>query len=325
MSADFRTTLEAAGLRPRDIVADGRIRRCDTESKPGRRNGWYVLNPDGHGAYGDWASGSGDPLGHWRDSSVHVDTAAVARMQAMAAKNRERDRAKRIEAMRKARHLWSECEPYRVHPYIEGKGLSALGCHHFRLWKGTVSHRVGEDAQGRPQFESVTDTWLVVPMYWRDRLVSLQRISSTGLKLNFQDAPTKGVCLVLGRPRHAVTVLCEGPATALAIYQCVRNARVVMCFVAGNLLNVAQELKPTGNVIVCGDNDHGTLARRGFNPGIDKAKNAAELIGAGVVWPEGIEGTDYADMLRELGPMGAKRIERLILGASRYVPREAPA
>ena len=127
------------------------------------------------------------------------------------------------------------------------------------------------------------------------------------------------------RERAAVTGLCEGLATGLAVYQCVRNATVIVCFDAGNLLPVVQELRPTGNVILAADNDIGTLARRGFNPGLDKARNAAELIGAGVAWPDGIDGTDYADMLRELGPAGARRIERSILGASKYVPREAPA
>lgn len=316
---DFRTTLEAAGLRPRDIVADGRIRRCATESKPGKRNGWYVLHPDGHGVWGDWTSGSGDPIGNWRDSSVHVDTQALVRMQAMAAKQREQARQKRIAAIRKARQIWAECKDYRVHPYIESKGLSAMGCHHFRLWQGTITHRVGEDDNGRPIFDSVTDTWLVVPMYWRDRLVSLQRISAHGLKLNLPDAPTKAVSLELGRPRAAVTVLCEGPATALAIYQCVRNARVVMCFVAGNLLNVAQELKPTGSVVVFADNDHGTMARRGFNPGLDAARNVADLLGCGVAYPTGIEGTDAADFLQERGMRGGKELERLVCAGMRYV------
>lgn len=322
---DFRTALQAAGLRPRDIVPDGRIRRCATESKPGKRNGWYVLHPDGHGAWGDWGSGGGEALGHWRDENAVVDPAAMARMQAQATRQRDEARQKRIAAIRKARQIWAECKDYRVHPYIESKGLSAMGCHHFRLWQGSITHRVGEDANGRPIFDTVTDNWLVVPMYWRGRLVSLQRISTHGLKLNLPDAPTKAVSLELGRPRYAVTVLCEGPATALAIYQCMRNARVVMCFVAGNLLPVVQELKPHGNVILAADNDIGTMARRGFNPGLEKARNAAALIGAGVAYPEGIDGTDWCDALRFWGPTGARRIERLILGASKYVPREVTA
>jgi phage/plasmid primase-like uncharacterized protein len=85
------------------------------------------------------------------------------------------------------------------------------------------------------------------------------------------------------------------------------------------LMPVVNRLRPTGNVVLCADNDHGTLARRGFNPGIEKATNAAELIGAGVAYPQGIEGTDMADLLKEHGTAGAKKVERLVLGASRYV------
>ncbi len=321
----FRQALEAAGLRPRDVVADGRIRRCDTASKPGRRNGWFVLHPDGHGAWGDWASGGGEALGHWRDEHATVDPAALARMQAKAERQRAEDRRKRIAAIHKARQIWAECRDYRAHPYIESKGLSALGCQHFRLWQGTITHRVGDDANGRPVFESVTDNWLVVPMYWRARLMSLQRISSHGLKLNLPDAPKKAASLELGRPRPAVTVFCEGPSTALALYQCIRNARVIACFDAGNILSVVQEVKPTGSVVLAADNDHGTAQRRPDlgNPGIKHAENAASLIGAGVAWPEGIGGTDWADALREWGPTAMRRIERMVLGAVRYV--EAPA
>lgn len=71
--------------------------------------------------------------------------------------------------------------------------------------------------------------------------------------------------------------------------------------------------------MICADNDHGTEAKRGTNPGREKAANAAELIGAGVAWPEGIEGTDFADALLEFGQGGHKRIERQILAKARYV------
>jgi putative DNA primase/helicase len=93
----------------------------------------------------------------------------------------------------------------------------------------------------------------------------------------------------------------------------------VVCFDAGNLLPVVQRLKPTGMVCFAADNDHGTQAKGRGNPGIEKATNAAELIGAGVAWPKGIEGTDWADALKEWGQPGARRIEREIQAGARYV------
>lgn len=296
---DFSTALRSSGLRPRDIVADGKWRRCATDDKPAKRNGAYILHPDGRGYWRNWATD--DSLNSWHDDKV---ARAVPIDPAVAERHRQQQRAVRINAIRRARDQWLESRPCRLlHPYLERKGLSALG---------TIGLREH-------------DGWLVVPVMWRGRVISVQRIHPDGTKRFAVGAPVKGGHYAITRERAALTVLCEGLATGLAIYQCVRNATVIVAFDAGNLLPVVQELKPTGNVIVAGDNDIGTQMRRGFNPGIEKAKNAADLIGAGVVWPEGIDGTDYADMLRELGPTGARRIERLILGASKYVPREVPA
>lgn len=291
--------MEAAGLIPGPIVADSKWRRCRTEDKKGKKNGAYILHPDGRGYFRNWATD--DQVSTWTDG----DTKRAAPVDpAIAERRRKQERADRIKAVHRARDQWHQARPCRLlHPYLEKKGLSALG---------TVGLREH-------------DGWLVVPVLWRGRVISVQRIDADGTKRFAVGAPVKGGHYAITRERAALMVLCEGLATGLAVYQCVRNATVIVCFDAGNLLPVTQELKPHGNVIFAADNDHGTLARRGVNPGVEKAKNAADLIGAGVVWPEGIEGTDMADMLRELGPTGARRIERLILGASKYVPREVPA
>jgi putative DNA primase/helicase len=293
----FRATIEAAGLRPREVIADGRIRRCRTESKPQHRNGWYVLHPDGRGYWGDWTSGSGGALGEWKDSVTSYmppSPAALAKIQAQ----RERDRAYRQSAIRGARAFWAKARPLnRPHPYIERKGLTPLGC------AGLRQH----------------NDLLVVPVMWGDTLTSVQTISPTGEKLFWPGAPVDGGAYVLRRPGAAVTVLAEGLSTALAVFQAVRMASVICCFNAGNLLKAVQHLKPTGSVVFAADNDHATLARRGFNPGIQAATNAAELIGAGVAWPEGIEGTDWADYLAEVGEGAARKVERLILAKAKYV------
>lgn len=293
----FEQTLMQAGLRPRAIVADGRIRRCPTDGKPSKRNGWYVLRPDGSGAWGDWSIGSGEALGHYGtdDVQIHIPTAQEL---AERESRKQRERAARIAAIRGARAAWDRATPVRkLHPYIERKGLSSLGTSGLRT-RGEL---------------------LVIPVLWDGRVTSIQTISPDGEKRFWTGAPVKGGSYVLDRPRAALTAFCEGFATGLAIYQCVRHARVVVAFDAGNLIHVVERMKPTGSVVICADDDHGTLARRGINPGLEKARNAADLIGAGVAWPQDIEGTDFADMLLELGPTGAKRIERLIQAEARYV------
>lgn len=289
----FEQALQASGLVPRAIIADGKWRRCPTLDKPKKRNGAYVLHADGRGYWRNWATDS--DINSWADKSVThsspVDLAAIER-------RRQQDRAQRLRAIDGARAHWARCAPaHGLHPYLERKGLSAVGTQALRIWG---------DA-------------LVVPVLWKGRIISLQSITPDGQKRFWPGAPVKGGALVLDRPRAALTAVCEGLATGLAIFQSVRNARVIVAFDAGNLSPVVDAMRPSGSVVICADDDHGTEARRGFNPGREKATNAAELIGAGVAWPEGIEGTDWADALAEWGVSAHRRIERQIQAKARYV------
>ena len=297
MSLSFEQTIRLAGLMPKIVIADGKIRRCKSEMNPNKQNGWFVLHDDGHGAWGDWTSGSGQSLGTWREegSTQHaVSAEVIAKMKAQ----REAERAYRIQAVKSARAFWSRAKPLSLpHPYIANKGLLPLGC------AGLRTH----------------DGLLVIPVMLGDALVSVQTIAPDGQKRFWPGAPVKSGSFVIHRARSAVTVLCEGLATGLALFQSVRNASVVVCFDAGNMVKVAEFIKPKGSVVVFGDNDHKTLLKIGKNPGLDAARNAAELIGAGVAWCEGIEGTDADDYLREHGDGAARRLERLILAKAKYV------
>lgn len=291
--SDFRGVLMASGLRPREIVADGKWRRCATDDHPKKRNGAYLLDADGRrGLWRNWATD--DTVNRWTDgnSSIRPVDEAKLRLQ------RDEARKKRIDAIRGARRFWERARACsRLHPYLGAKGLQALGT------LGLREH----------------DGLLVIPVRWRDRLISVQTIHPDGAKRFWPGAPVKAGHHVLYRERAALTCICEGLATGLAIFQAVRMARVVVAFDAGNLLPVVQELKPHGTVVLCADNDHGTAQRRGFNPGVEKARNAAELIGAGVAFPDGIDGTDWADALKEWGQAGPRRVERLIQAGGRYV------
>lgn len=294
----FEQALRSAGLNPRDVVADGRIRRCPTDSKPGRRNGWYVLHVDGRGAWGDWTTGSGEPLGRWADDSSTHRPVDDSKLHAQ----RDRERAYRIAAMKSARAMWERARPLnRPHPYIANKGLSPLGC------AGLRAH----------------DGLLVVPVWNGEWITSIQTISPKGEKRFWPGAPVKAGAYLLDRASAAVTAVCEGLATGLAVFQSVRQARVIVAFDAGNLLPVVQRIKPIGSVVIVADNDHATAARIGVNPGVEKAENAADLIGCGVMWFSGIEGSDAADALKEWGQGAGRRIEREVLKGARYVATPA--
>lgn len=294
----FEDALRLAGLMPRDIVADGKIRRCASEMNPRKRNGWYVLHLDGHGAWGDWTSGSGQSLGTWKDENAtqqSVSPEVVAKMQAQ----RDRERQYRIQSVRSARAFWNRAKPLSLHhPYLAGKGLSPVGCSALRMHDGL----------------------LVVPVMLGDSLISVQTITAEGVKKFWPGAPVKAGALTLHRERSAVTVLVEGLATGLACFQAVRNSTVIVCFDSGNLVRVAERMRPAGSVVIAGDNDHATFVKRGFNPGLDAARNAADLIGCGVAYPEGIESTDWCDCIREWGEGANRRIERAILSKVKFVP-----
>ncbi len=293
MSLSFEQAMRLAGLHPRDVVPDGKWRRCATDDHPKKRNGAYVLHPDGRGFWRNWATDDG--VSSWADDRTDR---AIAVDPMVALRRRQREREARLQSIRSARAFWNRARPLnRPHAYLERKGLSPFGC------AGLRQH----------------DGLLVVPVMWKQSLISVQTITADGTKRFWPGAPVKAGSHCIDRPSAAITVLVEGLATGLAVYQSMRHARVVVAFDAGNLLPVVDLLRPSGSVVIAADNDHGTQARRGFNPGVEKATNAAELIGCGVAWPREIEGTDWADFLREVGEGAARKAERHLLAAARYV------
>jgi putative DNA primase/helicase len=290
----FEDALRLAGLRPREIAADGKWRRCPTDDKPKRQNGAYKLAiGGGRGWFRNWATSDG--ISTW-DDDRETEVRAIDPERARA--QRDAERRKRIAAMRGARDFWSAASSLnRLHPYIEAKGLSALGCAGLRQHRGL----------------------LVVPVWHGQWIVSVQTISEDGEKRFWPGAPVKAGCFVIERRRPALVALVEGLATGLAVYQAVRQSSVVVCFDASNMVAVADRLRPTGSVVIAADNDHKTAQRTGINPGLEKARSAAQLIDCDIAYPDGIEGSDYADALKEWGLGAAKRIERQILARSRYV------
>lgn len=289
----FEQELRLHGLMPKAIVPDGRIRRCRTEAKPTKENGWYLLRPDGSGVYGDWTTGSSEPLGHYQGEITKVDP---SRFEAMR-KKREQDKRAAILA---ARAWWQGCQPVKERPaYLERKGLTLVGSSGLRT-------RAGK---------------LIAPVIGRRGLISIQRIDDNGEKRFWPGAPVRGGSVTLDRPGAALTVFCEGLATGLAVYQTVKLARVVVTFFADNIAPCVHALQPSGAVVIAADNDWRTQDKRGHNPGVEKAQSIADEIGCGVAYPEGIDGTDWADWLIEIGDRAGHQMQQKLLAASKYVMR----
>lgn len=219
---DFATFARDHGLIVDHVVTDGRVHRVPTETKPRRRNGAYAFDGT-HGFVQDWTVHAeaipyrGD---RERPALRRLDRAQGARTAAEAAAHVAREMIAR--------------SAFQPHPYLARKGF-AQEC-------GLV-----DPADGR----------LVVPMYDAkaySRLLSVQRIGEDGTKLFLKGGVAKDAVHHLGRGDEDVLV--EGLATGLSVRAAMqamyRRCRVVVCFSAGNLANVAR-LYP--KAIVVADND----------------------------------------------------------------------
>ena len=89
-----------------------------------------------------------------------------------------------------------------------------------------------------------------------------------------------GLYHVLGElGNEAALVFCEGYATGASVHMAT-GWPVVVCFDAGNLPTVAEPFASyAGLKIIAGDNDHETFVETGKNPGLEKAKEAAQKCG----------------------------------------------
>jgi putative DNA primase/helicase len=271
----FHQFVEANGIIVPDTFTPGRWIRCRTTTHPRKRNGSIKLADDGqvgwcqdyavHTEPLTWRAGDGAAL------AAPINRAEIARRQA------ER-RAALVQATLEARAYYAGCTPLRDgHPYLAEKGLGVAGCRGLRI-----------DAAG----------WLVIPMLYNGKVLSLQRISPQGEKKFHYGATTKGAYYLIDRPSATVTILVEGFATGLTVFNAIPTSRVIVGFNASNLALVAERMERAGMAVVCADNDHETEKRIGRNPGLDAAHAAAEVLGVGVAFPM-CEGTDWNDYVME--------------------------
>lgn len=276
----FLNTLQAAGFIVDMANPDGKWHRCKTVGKMHHKNGAYKLSICGSiGWYQDHAESA--EVTTWKigkDTEKPDPLVTQARAKAAAAESKRLAHSIALATSR-ANEYWESCKPLRFeHNYLITKLLTMQGCGNLR-----------EDGDG----------WLVVPVDIDGKIISLQRIGFDGSKRFWSGATVKGGCYILKPARSSYTVLVEGLATGLAVFQSMPDCTVIVCFDCGNMLPVAKRLKLSGLVCIAADNDYGTLQKTGKNPGIEHGKKAADLIGCGLAYPEGITGTDYADMYYE--------------------------
>lgn len=229
---NFAQFASSAGLIVRDLIADGRIRRCATETHPAKKNGAYMFQGD-WGWVQNWETHTDPVIWHGKESAApEIDH---ARMRELAARRAAEVQANHERAAKQAHELLTRCELTR-HAYLDRKGFP--------------------DELGFVDDEKR----LVIPM--RDcqnysHTLSVQRIAIDGEKRFLLGGRSKGAIYIMGSIKSPVAWLCEGYATGLSLNSAINlmklSARVVVCFSAGNLAHVASLIG--GRRFVMADND----------------------------------------------------------------------
>ena len=107
---EFRNELELNGLRPREVVPDGVLRRCPTSDKPRDNAGWYVLydGPPVAGAFGDWRTGLNQTwCAGGNDGGMDVETQRriQERIEEEKKARKEEEALKHLKAAEEARQI----------------------------------------------------------------------------------------------------------------------------------------------------------------------------------------------------------------------------
>ena len=225
----FEQFAQAHGLILLGPRADGRWHRVPTEDKPRKRNGAYVWNGTS-GAVRNWATmldfalyRPNRPLTKVERRQVQQMLRREAHLQALTqvqAAQLAADMVKRATRLApRPAQPWRRAPSILAHPYLTRKGFPE-------------------------QPGLVLNEQLLVPMYDADEgtLVGVQTISEDGTKKFLRGQRAKGAVHRIGRARERWLV--EGYATGLSVAAALkalrRPAEVMVCFSAGNLVEVAR-------------------------------------------------------------------------------------
>jgi putative DNA primase/helicase len=263
---NLTSAIQAAGLIPPDkIDADGKIHRFSSNGKAGDDSGWYIAHGDGipAGSFGDWRTGLTQT---WRaDIGRPLTSAELAaqhtKIEAMRREREAEETQRHAEAATKAGHLVEKAtQATAAHGYLQRKGIGA---------HGALMHSDGR---------------LIVPLRIGKELHSLQFIADDGTKRFLPDGRVKGCYFLIGSGDEAkeqgMVLLCEGFATGATLREAT-GLPVIVCFTAGNLLEVATYIStalPEVRQVLCGDVDKSGTGQRA-------AIKAAQAVGGIVALP----------------------------------------
>ena len=156
---------------------------------------------------------------------------------------------------------------------------------------------------------------LVIPLYDNyGKIWTLQFIDREGNKRFLSGGRKKGCYFVIGSLENAEKAfICEGYATGATIHAC-SEVPVVVAFDACNLKPVAKAIREKYSnlrIIFCADND--CYHENGINPGVEKAKEAAQAVDAKVIIPKFKDTSTHPTDFNDLFILEGKEAVKIIL------------
>jgi putative DNA primase/helicase len=343
--AAFRDAMREAGIDYRGpIDADGVLHRVHVEGdRAGSKNAWYVVHIDERpaGAFG-CNKRYGDRRLSWTAKGVAPLTADDRRRL----KEKEEERriasakakaSRQADAALRAVSMWEGAKEATTHPYLTAKGVQSHG-----LRVGTFVRELRPAENGDQRQHRTANTLLIPIKNAAKELVSLQAIFAEPQKWN-GDARTKdfiyggekaGCWFAIGKAipgddGRKVVLIAEGYATAATIHEATGHG-VIVAFDAGNLRPVGEavrRLMPKARIIFAADNDQWTKEPV-ENPGVFRARQAADAVGGEVVspWFRNVDGhpTDFNDLRAMEGGAAVRQQILAVVSPRREDPNEPP-
>jgi putative DNA primase/helicase len=262
-----------------DIKPDNKRHDYQLAIDPKRKKkGYYKLKTEsgfGFGFFGDYRTN--DCISwHSKTDQSYTDAEKKAFREKVEKERKEQEESQRKTHEEKANEpndfllFLDNCETTQDHPYLIKKGVKP---YHIFL--------SGDD--------------LIIPLKNNEGVWNYQTIREDGTKLFVKGAKKGGTWFEI--PGSETIAIVEGYATGASVHEAA-GYTVIVALDAGNMIMVAPEirrLKPDARIIICADNDMKTYEKRGFNPGLDKGKEAARLIDAEIVWPEFEDEKTFSD------------------------------
>ena len=285
---------------------DGELHRYDIDGdKRGSNNGAYLVHTDGipAGFVQDWKRGVKTT---WRydDSSItdeqraYFNSAEYREQQEALQKRREEERQRvQEQAARIAGQRFDLLpEAPKDHAYLTVKKIHPYGA---RLEK---------------------DGSLVVPLRnIKGEVRSVQYIFPNGQKRLYLNAPVKGLFWSIGleskdSETDGVILLGEGYATMSKVHELTGypSAAGISCHFLKAVAQAVREHYPKSKIYVMADNDKATELKKGYNPGLQAAKELVRLqLADYVIAPEfenPDDGTDWDDYALKYGDEECARV-----------------